>query len=898
MTEKEIVKLLKSRFADIRVLMDKLSLETPEQEKSLVETLERMIREGIVGKHDKSYYLLEDQHILLAKVTSKARNFVLMRTIPDNYECKISGREADGLLVGDLVYIKEFQEGIFHCLDYLKAVDTLKGYYGMTRDGHEQLTVPYLNDCGKTVLVNKKEDGIQDLRPGDLCLGKIVNVNRDFIYCDLTKVLVRADDVGSDISAIIAMNDAPIDFEEKTLAEAKSLPTSVLPEEIEGRTDFRDHLVVTIDGDDAHDFDDAVEGRKVLNGYEVIVHIADVTHYVKPNHPLDDEARVRGTSIYVADRVVPMLPFELSNGICSLNPDVDRLTLSVTMQIDALGHVFSSKVERGVIRSKGRLTYNKVNDFFKTGESDYPKETQEMLTVLRECASKVRRRRRLQGAMELESTELKFHLDEKGNPIEVTKQVSGESEKMIEDLMILANCEVARLLRKNKIPVLYRVHEFPPLAKLSVFRDYLKKMNLLSSFPRTNDITSARLSDFLAGIKNDDLRSSVSYMMLRSMAKARYSPEELGHFGLAEIDYCHFTSPIRRYPDDIIHRLVKDYLIDGKPCEKTDVYSYLEDMGERLSALEARADQIERDVDDLEASKYMKAHIGETFPAKVVTMLRRGMFVQTDIGIEGFLAYHCMHGDTFHFNEKDFAVLGKRTDISFTIGTRLDVTVLASNPEEREIDFATPEFYQKYALNLSDEDRERLSLDGIRVITEDDVTPMTGKGIEFRTNKPRFTKKDDHSGSYRTREEKKPFDRKGKPFVKREKPEEDEHYVDPSRAGFTFRKKTEKKDGRRFERKKDDRRKERKAPSYDGYKSYKKKESGFGKKERSFEKDGHKERRFSKERPQFDGRKKDGFKGHSDSHAGKGRLDRRRPHTDKGGKSPNRGTRKPRTPRS
>ncbi len=891
MTEKEIVKLLKSRFADMRVLMDKLSLETPEQEKNLVEVLDRMIREGIVGKHDKSYYLLEDQHILLAKVTGKARNFVLMRTIPDNYECKISGREADGLLVGDLVYIKEFQEGIFHCLDYLKAVDTLKGYYGTTRDGHEQLSVPYLNDCGKTVLVNEKKDGISDLRPGDLCLGKIVNVNRDFIYCDLTKVLVRADDVGSDISAIIAMNDAPIDFEEKTLAESHALPKKVLPEEIEGRTDFRDHLVVTIDGDDAHDFDDAVEARKVLNGYEVIVHIADVTHYVKPNHPLDEEARSRGTSIYVADRVVPMLPFELSNGICSLNPDVDRLTLSVTMQIDALGHVFSSKVERGVIRSKGRLTYAKVNDFLKTGESEYPKAIQEMLLVLQECTAKVRRRRRLQGAMELESTELKFHLDEKGTPIEVTKQVSGESEKMIEDLMILANCEIARLLRKNKIPVLYRVHEFPPLAKLSVFRDYLKKMNLIASFPKTNDITSARLSDFLAGIKNDDLRASVSYMMLRSMAKARYSPEEIGHFGLAEIDYCHFTSPIRRYPDDIIHRLVKDYLIDGKEFDRADIYSYLEDMGERLSGLEARADQIERDVDDLEASKYMQAHIGETYQAKVVSMLRRGMFVQTDLGIEGFLAYHCMHGDTFHFNEKAFAVLGKRTDISFTIGTRLDVTVLASNPSDREIDFATPEFYQKYALDLSSEDRERLSLDGIRVITEDEVTPMTGKGIEFRTNKPRFTKKDGKSGFHKERDEEKPF-------VRKEKKAESEHFVDPSRAGFTFRKKTEKKEERRFERRKDDRRKERKAPSYDGYKSYQKKEGGFRKKENAFGKDSRREGRFSGDKGRFDRRKREGgVRSHAERRPGRGRTGGSRPTSDRGSRSSYRGSRKPRTPR-
>ena len=842
MTEKEIVKLLKSRFADIRVLMDKLSLTTPEQEENLRGVLDRMIQEGIVGRHDKSYYLLEDQHCLLAKVTAKARNFVVMHTIPDNYECKISGREADGLLVGDLVYVKEFQEGVFHCLDYLKAVDTLKGYYVQGRDGREQLNVPYLADCGKTVLVNGKSDDVQRLRPGDLCLGKIVNVNRDFIYCDIQRILVCADDVGSDISAIIAMNDAPIDFPDAVIEESRSVPQKVSAEELSDRTDFRDHVVVTIDGDDAHDFDDAVEGRKVLNGYEVTVHIADVTHYVRPNHPLDEEARNRGTSIYVADRVVPMLPFELSNGICSLNPDVDRLTLSLTMQVDALGHVFSSKVERGVIRSKGRLTYGKVNDFFQTGESDYPKEIQEMLSVLKECTDKIRRRRRLQGAMELESTELKFHLDEKGNPVEVVKCVQGESERMIEDLMIIANCEIARMLRKKKIPVLYRIHEFPPAAKLSVFRDYLKKMDLIASFPRNNDITAARLNDFLSNIKNADMKQAVSYMLLRSMAKARYSPEEIGHFGLAEIDYCHFTSPIRRYPDDIVHRLVKDYLIDGKPFDYDDVYGHLEAMSESLSALEVRADQIERDVDDLEASKYMASHIGETYSAKVVTMLRRGMFVQTDIGIEGFLSYHCMHGDNFRFDERAFAVLGKRTDIAFTVGTRLNIKVLASNPSTREIDFATPEFYDKYAIDLSEEERERLSINGIRLVDEDDVTPMTGKSIQFRTNKPRFTKKDgDRDGGRFHSSPKKDED----------KPKKEEHYVDPNRAGFTFKKK-EKKVEKPLPRRHDDR-KDKKKPSFQGYRSYDKRKAMAAERSR--------DRKEDERRPSWkDSDRKEGFR--------------------------------------
>ena len=268
-------------------------------------------------------------------------------------------------------------------------------------------------------------------------------------------------------------------------------------------------------------------------------------------------------------------------------------------------------------------------------------------------------------------------VDENGMPTSVTKMVQGESEKMIEDMMVIANCTVARELRKNGIPVLYRVHEFPPSDKLSTFRDFLKKLRLLKAFPKTENLSGARLNDFLESIEDDNVRASVSIMMLRALAKARYTPEELGHFGLAEIDYCHFTSPIRRYPDDIIHRLVKDYIIDNKPVDYDEVYNYLDNMGDILSREEVRADKIQRESDDLESAKYMTQHIGEQFHGKVVGMVQRGMFIETELGIEGFLAYHCMHGDFFRYSEKDFAVYGKETDISFALGS--SVISLESN---------------------------------------------------------------------------------------------------------------------------------------------------------------------------------------------------------------------------
>ncbi len=741
MTETQIIKLLKNQQLSLQALVEKVEAFTSQQKNQLDEILSHLEATGIVGKHNSFYYLLKDQGVFLARIIVKNKNFVILKAIPSGEEVRISGEESDQLLLCDMVYAKEFQKGTYHCLDYYKAVSSLKGKYSLTRSGKEQLQVSYLNAAGKTVLIQNKPEGLE-INQGDFLEGDIVYFKDNTLAVNITKKLVSAQDVGADISMIIAENDGRLEFPEAVLEEAKKIPQSLSLEDYEGRTDFREHTIITIDGDDAHDFDDAVEGRRLGSGYEITVHIADVTHYVRPNHPLDDEARQRGTSIYVADRVVPMLPFELSNGICSLNPEVDRLVLSVTMQVDGLGNVFYSKVEKGVIRSHGRLTYRQVNNFFEGKDEGFSNEICETLSILHEASQAIRRRRTLQGAMKLDSVELKYSLDEKGMPVEVTKQVQGESEKMIEDLMIIANCSVARLLKDEKIPVLYRVHEFPPLQKLSVLKDFLRKMGLIKEFPKTENISGSRLNDFLESIQDEKLRSSVSYMVLRSMAKARYTPEELGHFGLSEWDYCHFTSPIRRYPDDIIHRLVKDFLIDKKNLEKEDVLSYLDNMGETMSALEAKADSIQREVDDLEAAKYMSQHIGELYHGKVVSMVQRGMFIQTDLGIEGFLAYHCMHGDYFKYNEKAFAVMGKMTDISFSIGTPIDIKVLAANPDKLEVDFATPEFYDQHALNLTEAERESLSLNGIQVTDDENNLMMTGK--------PRFSYRDDEGYGERT----------------------------------------------------------------------------------------------------------------------------------------------------
>lgn len=742
MTEKQIINLLKRQQLSLKALQEKAEAVSNQQQKELDDILIHLQDIGVVGKDNFFYYLLNDKGDFLAKVTTKTTNYVILKNVNTGEEVKLSGKDADYLLIGDLVYAKEYQKNIYHCSRYYKSNLTLKGKFSLNKDGKQILVVDYLLAASRKVIVESIEDGL-DINQGDLVEATITNNDNTIIYVHVNKVLVKSDDVGSDISIIAYENDARLEFPESVMNEANSIQQELTEADYLNRTDFRNHTVITIDGDDACDFDDAVEVSRYGNGYEIVVHIADVTHYVKKNHPLDDEALLRGTSIYVADRVIPMLPFALSNGICSLNPNVDRLVLSVTMDVDALGNVFSSKVERGVIKSKGRLTYRQVNAYFDGIDQGYSKEINETLTILHEASKKIRRRRHLNGAIDLDSTELKYKLDENGTPISVTKIVPGEAEMMIEDLMIIANCTIAKMLMQIKAPVLYRIHEAPTSSKIATFKNFLKRVDLVKSFPREEDITPGRLNDFLASIKDDALRSSVSYMMLRAMCKAEYSPEEVGHFGLAELYYCHFTSPIRRYPDDIIHREVKDYLIDKKEFDYDDLYQYLDFQGKNLSDLEVKADVIERDVNDLEACKYMLNHIGEFYHGRVIGLVQSGLFIETEIGIEGFLPYRSLLDDHYRFNEKAYAAFGEETDNVYSIGTPIDIRVVSANVKSRKIDFVTPDFYEKFVLHLTDEEKEKLSENGVTIL--DDYSYR-----KIMTGKPNFSYRDDEDYSERT----------------------------------------------------------------------------------------------------------------------------------------------------
>lgn len=752
MNKEDIINSLKKKGPQTEAELSQIGPCTADR---LHRMLYELVFEGKISFDGTKYTCIVGTHVELGKCVSKKNKFVFVNLVRENkIDVKLTGRASDDMLIGDYCYvICDFDRFGYNDARYfcpLQNITELKGNYKNDENGDGALSIGYLDLAGYQIRV--KECVPEHVGIGDYVSATILARKPKLLEVRIDKVLVQAGNVGSDISQIIASHDAPMNFPEEVMDEAKAIPQALRPEDYADRKDLRDECIVTIDGDDSRDFDDAVSIEKKDYGWTIGVHIADVAYYVRPGHPLDNEAKNRGTSIYVADRVVPMLPFELSNGICSLNPDVDRLTITCRSDIDLRGNVIRSEVYPSVIRSHGRLTYNQVNHFFETGESDvFSDEIKKSLTELRACAAAIRARREKQGAMKLDSTELHFKLDENEFPVEVEIKTQDESEKMIEDMMVVANCEVAKLLHKLDIPTLYRVHENPPKEKLDLLIAYVKKLGMMSKFPNKENITPKALSDFLGQVDDEKLRKAMSIVMLRSMAKARYTPEPLGHFGLAEPDYLHFTSPIRRYPDTVVHRTLHEFVFNHKPFDKVSRHDYLESLGDDLSGDEKRAQAIERSVDDLESSKYMSTHIGEKFHGFIVSFIDFGMFIQLDNGIEGLLPFEYMSLDKYEYDDRTLTVrdVTPGNEHEYNLGDDIDVCVYSCNINNRRITFCSEAFFEELGRNLTPEQMEALKKNDITVTTEAEYLKNRHDEYRFSHRRPskfggagRFDKKD------------------------------------------------------------------------------------------------------------------------------------------------------------
>jgi len=536
----------------------------------------------------------------------------------------------------------------------------------------------------KDIFISKKND--LSARDGEKVVCKIINFGNKTKKPEgvITEVIGFFDIGGNDMISVIKKYDLPVEFPCEVIREAKNKSSEYF--DYENRIDLRDKLVITIDGEDAKDLDDAISLKKTGDYYILGVHIADVSHYVEEKSHLDKEAYKRGTSVYLADRVIPMLPKELSNGICSLHPGVDRLTVSAFMTIDKKGKVISCEFKRSVINSKHRMTYTEVTDILENNKS-CDKKLKTLLVNMKELALILRRKRKNRGSLDFDFPECKIIYDKNNFPVDIQKYEMSISNYIIEEFMLIANETVAEYVFWQNKPFIYRIHEQPDPDKMDKFKILIKNMGY-SLKGSSGEIHPKALLDLLEKIKGDKAERIIQTIMLRSLMKARYSPENKGHFGLSSKYYCHFTSPIRRYPDLIVHRLLK-LLMDGTYDDNTAerYMAYVERASLYTSEREEVAENAERETKDIKKAVYMKKRIGEWFEGVISSVTNFGLFVELDNTVEGLIRYENINDDYYNFDDKMYVATGERTGKKFTIGDRVVVEIEDANPQLMEIDF-------------------------------------------------------------------------------------------------------------------------------------------------------------------------------------------------------------------
>ncbi|MEC0234421.1 ribonuclease R [Paenibacillus kribbensis] len=520
---------------------------------------------------------------------------------------------------------------------------------------------------------------------------------------EVLEVLGHKDDPGVDILSVIRKHQLPEAFPDEVTAEADQAPDAITEEEIvrQGRRDLRDKIIVTIDGEDAKDLDDAVNVERLPNGnYRLGVHIADVGYYVRENSKLDQEAYNRGCSVYLVDRVIPMLPHRLSNGICSLNPQVDRLTLSCEMEFNEHMKVVKHDIFTSVIKTKERMTYTNVRKILEEEDAELMERYKDLVEVFRtmkELALKLRANRMRRGAVDFDFDEAKVIVDNEGKAVDIVKRDRTIAEQIIEEFMLAANETVAEHFHWLKVPFLYRIHEDPDPEKLQNFMAFAANFGHQIK-GRGNSIHPRALQTLLEDIQGTKEQTVLSTMMLRSMKQAKYDAESTGHFGLAAEYYSHFTSPIRRYPDLVIHRVIREVLENGGALtDERQEYltARMPDIAQQSSERERVAVDAERDTEQMKKAEYMLDKVGEEFEGIISSVTSFGIFIELDNTVEGLTRLSALTDDYYHFDEQHMALIGERTSKVFRIGDEVKVRVARVNMEDYTIDFELVDMKQR-----------------------------------------------------------------------------------------------------------------------------------------------------------------------------------------------------------
>ena len=659
--------------------------------------LEEMEKEGIIIKtRNQLYGLVEKMNLIAGKIQGNEKGFGFLipedKTKEDVY---ISSEEMNGALHGDKVVVRLIstamegrkEEGeVIRIIE--RANETIVGTFESSKNFG--FVIPDNSKISYDIFIPKAD--INGARTNQKVVVQITQwpEKRRNPEGKIIEVLGFVGEKGTDVLSIIRQYKLPEEFPEKVINEAESLEDTVSKEEIEKRIDLRHLNTFTIDGPDAKDLDDAVSIELMENGnYKLGVHIADVSHYVKERSQLDKEAYKRGNSVYLVDRVIPMLPKELSNGICSLNPNEERLCLSVFMEIDENGEVVNHNIVEGLITSKARLIYDDVSDLLEDQDPEAEKKLSnqvEDLRLMEELAHNLYEKRRRRGSIDFDFPETKIVLDEDGFPVEIGKEDRRIANRIIEEFMLATNETIAEEMYWGDLPFLYRVHEKPDMERIEEFNKFIH--NFGYNIKGSQEIHPKELQGLAEEVKGKKEEVLINTLLLRSLKKARYSSENEVHFGLASKYYCHFTAPIRRYPDLEIHRIIKSY-INGKlnPMEQDRLSIALPKIAEHTSITERTAEEAEREVEDLKKAEYMSTRIGEEYEGIVSSLTHFGMFVQLDNTIEGLVHFSNMTDDYYHFDEKNYYIIGEHTNKIYRLGDSVKISVMNADLIRRTIDF-------------------------------------------------------------------------------------------------------------------------------------------------------------------------------------------------------------------
>lgn len=505
----------------------------------------------------------------------------------------------------------------------------------------------------------------------------------------VSEILGYPNETGTDVLSILKQFELPEEFPKKVQRFAQNIEDKISKDELIDRRDLRKLKTFTIDGEDAKDLDDAISIEKLENGnYKLGVHIADVSHYVEEASPLDKEAYKRGNSVYLVDRVIPMLPKELSNGICSLNPNIDRLCLSVLMEIDENGRVLSHEILETVINSYKRLIYDDVSDYLEENTQESREKVDgilEELDLMAELMNLLKIQRENRGSIDFNFPETQIILDERGKPIDIRKADRRVANRIIEEFMLVTNETVAEQFFWAEIPFLYRIHEEPSEERMTAFSKFIHNLGYKLKGKEIHPKDLQILTEEIEGKKEELV---ISTMMLRSLKKARYSMDQDVHFGLAAKYYSHFTAPIRRYPDLVIHRIIKQFIKGNMGLGKQDMLKKsLPEIAEHTSATERTAQEAEREVQDLKMTQYMSERIGEEYEGIISSLTNFGMFVQLENTIEGLIPFSQMLDDYYQFDEEKLQIVGERTKKMYNLGDKVKIEVVGADIVRRNIDF-------------------------------------------------------------------------------------------------------------------------------------------------------------------------------------------------------------------